>query len=176
MTTHVYIAASLDGYIATHEGGLEWLNGIPNPDNSDYGFDEFMARMDAVVMGRNTFDVVLGFGEWPYPKPVVVLSRTLTSLPEDLSGRAEIMKGAPAKVLETLQQRGYKRLYIDGGQTIQAFLKADLIDEITITRVPILLGDGISLFGKLTKPLPFLLCGSETYKNGLIKSHYRREQ
>ena len=176
MTTHVFIATSLDGYIATADGGLDWLNAVPNPDNSDYGFDEFMGRMDAVVMGRNTFDVVLGFGEWPYPKPVVVLSRTLTSLPEGLSGKAEILKGSPAKIVEELQQRGYERLYIDGGQTIQTFLKAELISEITITRVPILLGDGIKLFGKLDQPLPFILCGSETYKNGLIKSHYRREQ
>ena len=98
MTLYVYIAQSLDGYIADVNGGLDWLNDIPNPDNSDFGFADFMDKMNAIVMGRNTFEMVPSFGMWPYSKPVYVISSTLTELPEEYSGKAEILNLKPVKM------------------------------------------------------------------------------
>lgn len=139
MTNYVYIATSLDGFIATPDGGLDWLFDIPNPDQSDYGYSEFMGGIDAIVMGRNTFEKVLTFSDWPYNKPVFVLSNSLTAVPEPIVAQAEIVKGDIKSLVNQLHQRGYQNLYVDGGKTIQSFLKADLIDEMIITRVPILL-------------------------------------
>ena len=139
MTNYVYIATSLDGFIATPDGGLDWLFDIPNPDQSDYGYSEFMGGIDAIVMGRNTFEKVLTFSDWPYNKPVFVLSNSLTAVPEPIVAQTEIVKGDIKCLVNQLHQRGYQNLYVDGGKTIQSFLKADLIDEMIITRVPILL-------------------------------------
>lgn len=176
MTNFVYIATSLDGFIATREGGLDWLDEIPNPEQSDYGYAEFMSSIDAVVMGRNTLEKILTLGEWPYQKPVFVLSRTLTRPPQPLSEKVEIINEKIKKLVADLDQRGYSNLYIDGGQVIQSFLREDLIDEMIITRVPILLGDGVPLFGPLTQRLPFKHQKTEIYNNNLIKSHYVRDR
>ncbi len=174
MANYVYIATSLDGYIATTDGGLDWLNEIPNPENSDYGFAEFMAGIDALVMGRNTFEKVLTFGVWPYNKHVFVLSISLDGVPESVADKAEIAKGDLRPLVGQLNERGYLNLYVDGGRVIQSFLKEDLIDEMIITRVPILLGDGIPLFGKHTKSLKFSHKKTETLNDTLVKSNYVR--
>lgn len=174
MKNYVYIAVSLDGFIATKDGGLDWLHEIPNPEQSDYGYAAFMSTIDAIVMGRNTFEKVLTFGAWPYDKPVFILSNNLKDLPESLTGKAQIIKGAIKEVLAGLRKQGYANLYIDGGATIQNFLKEDFIDELIITRIPILLGDGIPLFGKLERSLKFIHDKTEIYGNHLVKSHYRR--
>jgi dihydrofolate reductase len=170
----IYIAASLDNYIAGPGGSLDWLNEIPNPEQSDFGFGEFLQRVDAIVMGRNTFETVLGFEPWPYQKPVFVLSRTLAGLPEKVAGKAELIRGEPTEVVAALNARGYQNLYIDGGRTIQGFLEADLIDEMVITRVPILLGGGIPLFGRLPNELNFRLVSTERLNDTLVKSIYHR--
>jgi dihydrofolate reductase len=176
MANYVYIATSLDGFIATVDGGIDWLNEIPNPQKSDYGYAEFMSGIDALVMGRGTFEKVLTFGDWSYNKPVFVLSNSLTTAPEHLKDKVEIASGDINKLVKQLNQRGYNNLYIDGGKVIQSFLEEDLIDELIITRVPILLGDGIPLFGKLNQILKFKHSNTETYNNMLVKSTYTRNR
>ncbi len=174
MTTYVYIAASLDNFIAAPDGSLDWLNEIPNPTQSDYGFAGFIRNIDAVVMGRKTFETVLGFDAWPYSVPVFVLSRSLASLPIKVAQKAEIIRGEPSEVVKTLNERGFHNLYVDGGRTIQGFLEADLIDEMIITRVPILLGDGVPLFGSLPRVMKFRLVSTERLNATLVKNHYTR--
>jgi dihydrofolate reductase len=176
MANYVYIATSLDGFIATVDGGIDWLNEIPNPDQSDYGYAEFISGIDALVMGRGTFEKVLTFGDWPYDIPVFVLSNRLTTAPEHLTDKVEIVKGKISEVINILNQRGYSNLYIDGGKVIQSFLREDLIDELIITRIPILLGDGIPLFGKLDQILKFKHKKTETHNNMLVKSSYTRNR
>ncbi len=174
MANHVYCATSMDGYIATEDGGLDWLMNVPNPDQSDFGFSEFISGIDAMVMGRRTFEKVLGFGSWPYEKPVFVLSHTLTAVPEKLEGKVEIISGEPRSIVGTLHDRGFNDLYIDGGETVQSFLEQDLIDRMIITTVPVVLGSGIRLFGRLEDELNFLLEKTEVLNNHLVKNHYIR--
>ena len=176
MKTYVYIAESLDGYIARKNGDLDWLNEIPNPEGSDFGFYDFLEQIDAIVMGKNTFEKVLTFPQWPYLKPVFVLSRSLKALPDHLSKKAFIASGNPASVLKNLRKLGFNSLYIDGGKTIQGFLIEDLIDELIISRVPVLLGDGIPLFNKLAKELHFEHYKTDVFSNCLVKSHYKRKR
>ncbi len=178
MPNIVYIAASLDGYIARKDGNIDWLMDLPNPDKSDYGFSTFLDRLDGMIMGRKTFETVLGFPKWPYSKqvPLFVLSNSLTSLPEHLSGRVEIVNGELKDILLSLQRRGITTIYIDGGLTVQAFLKEDLIDEMTITTVPILLGSGIPLFGGNNIELEFEHISTNVFNNTLVRSKYKRKR
>lgn len=171
----VFIARSLDGYIADKNGGLDWLNSIPNPDNIDMGYGDFISQIDAIVMGRKTFETVCSFDcDWPYTKPVFVLSRTLTSIPKEYKDKAALIEGSLSGIVEQLNQKGFNRLYIDGGTTIQGFLKEDLIDELIITTIPTLLGGGIPLFSELPKALSFEHVDSQVYLNELVQDHYRR--
>lgn len=173
----VFIGASLDGYIADRNGGLNWLTAIPNPEQSDMGYTEFMGQVDALVMGRKTFETVCGFeGDWPYAKPIFIVSRTLDTIAEEYRDKAELVKGSLVQILEKIHNKGYHRLYIDGGVTIQNFLKEDLIDEITITTIPIVLGGGSALFSILPKELEFTLVESKIFLNQLVQSHYRRKR
>jgi len=173
MTNYIYIATSLDGYIATKDGGIEWLTEIPNPNNSDYGFNDFIQKIDAIVMGRNTFEKVLSYGQWPYTKKVFVLSSRLKKVPEGLADKVEIIAGDVRSVTDDLNKRGYFNLYIDGGKVVQGFLREGLIDEMIVTRIPILLGSGIPLFGKLEKPIRFDEVETEILDDLLVKSHYK---
>ena len=174
MSIHVFIATSLDGFIATSDGGVEWLDEIPNPEDSDFGYVNFMSGIDALVMGRNTFEKVLTFGDWPYDKPVFVLSNSLSSIPAELEGGAEIVTDAPKPLIERLAQRGFRNLYVDGGKVIQSFLEHDLVDQMIITRVPVLLGGGVPLFGDFTKRLQFKHVKTETFNNTMVQSTYVR--
>lgn len=174
MVVYVYVATSLDGFIAASDGGVDWLMEVPNPDGSDFGFGEFMRGVDALVMGRNTFEMVLGFGSWPYHKPVFVLSSTLREIPETLAGKAEIVRGPLDELLRRLAERGFRNLYVDGGQVIQSFLAEDRVDELIITRVPIVLGEGIPLFGHMPRRLKFEHRKTEVLAGTLVKSHYLR--
>ena len=176
MTLYAYIGHSIDGYIADKNGGIDWLNEIPNPNNDDFGFAEFMGKVDAIVMGRNTFEMVQSFGMWPYTKPVYVISSRLKTLSEEYSGKAKILNLKPAQIIEKLREIGHTDLYIDGGALIQSFLSEDLMDELIITAIPILLGGGVSLFGDLPKPMKFKLKKSEVLLNSLVKNHYTREK
>jgi len=173
----VFIATSLDGYIADKNGGIDWLHSIPNPDNDDMGYVEFNNGIDALVMGRITFETVLGFDvEWPYDKPVFVLSNKLKEIPESHKGKAFLVKGSMTEILDQIHEKGLYRLYIDGGTTIRNFLKEDLIDEMVLTTIPILLGGGSSLFSELPNQLNFELIGTKTYLNQVTQNHYKRKK
>lgn len=176
MTNYVYIATSLDGFIAASDGSLDWLEEIPNPEKGNYGFVEFMSGIDALVMGRKTFEKVLTFGRWPYNKPVYVLSKTGVNIPKELVGKAEVVNGTPKMVVDQLSELGHQHLYIDGGITIQNFLEEDMIDEMIITKISILLGGGIPLFGKLSKRLQFNHTKTEVHHDMMVTSHYTRKK
>ena len=173
----VYIATSLDGYIADKNGGIDWLSSIPNPEGSDFGFADFMNRIDALIMGRNTFETVLGFDvPWPYNKHVFVLSNSLTTIPETVQDKATLVSGDLKDILTAIHVKGYKNLYIDGGKTIQSFLQENLVDEMIITTFPILLGGGTLLFRPMEKCIDFELVegGTEVLLGQLVKHHYRK--
>ncbi len=173
----VYIATSLDGYIADKNGGIDWLYSVPNPNKSDLGFNKFNEQIDAMVMGRNTFETVCGFDfDWPYKIPVFVLSNSLKEVPKDYQDKAYLVKGSMQEVTEQINKKGYSSLYIDGGATVQSFLKEDLIDDLIITTIPVILGEGIPLFTVLNQKLDFELITSEVYINQLVQSHYSRKR
>ena len=176
MTNYVYVATSLDGYIATPEGGLDWLYAIPNPDNDDYGYAQFMEGVDAIVMGRKTFEKVVTFEPWPYDKPVFILSNTLKKLPEAVEDKAKQVSGDLKALIQQLSDKGYSNLYIDGGSVIRSFLLEDLIDEMTITTVPVLLGSGIPLFMQLSDTLMFEHQTTEVLSSALVKTRYIRSR
>lgn len=172
---YVFIATSLDGYIADKNGSIDWLHSIPNPDNDDMGYLEFTKGIDALVMGRKTFETVLGFDiDWPYNKPVFVLSNKLKEIPETHIDKAYLVNGTLKEILDLIHDMGFNRLYIDGGTTIRNFLKADLIDEMVLTTIPVLLGGGSSLFGELPGELRFELIETKTFLNQITQSHYKR--
>lgn len=174
---YVFIARSIDGYIADKNGGLEWLEMIPNPEQKDLGYGKFINKVDAIVMGRTTFEVVCGFGgDWPYTIPVFVLSTTLKAVPEKYQEKAEVVNGSLSKILKRIHKKGYTQLYIDGGATVQSFLKEDLVDELIITTIPILLGGGFSLFGELPKPMEFEHVESMVYLYAITQDSYRRKR
>jgi dihydrofolate reductase len=174
MPNIVYIAASIDGYIAREDGNIDWLTEIP--DDSDYGFFDFMKRIDGMIMGRKTFETVQAFDKWFYTKPVFVISNSLDTITGKFAEKVELVRGDLHQILESLKRRGINTLYIDGGKTIHSFLQQDLIDEMIITRIPILLGKGIPLFAKSDHELRFAHSSTETYNNGLVKSHYLRKR
>jgi dihydrofolate reductase len=177
MSNIVYIATSIDGRISSRDGSLDWLGSVPNPDGNDLGFSQFMARVDAIVMGRITFETVVGFGlGWQYPIPGIVLSSTQDSAPEEFAEHVQFANGSPREIVEIAKRHGYKHLYIDGGNTIQRFLQADSIDEMIITEVPVLLGGGDRLFGELEQQMMFDLVETEVLLGQLVKRHYRRKQ
>lgn len=173
LETVVYVAVSLDGFIARQDGSVDWL---PDPpEGEDFGWAEFFGAIDAIVMGRATFEVVLNFGVWHYgDTPVTVLSRTMTKIPEHLETKASLSQLAPGPLLQQLAARGHRRVYVDGGRVVQSFLAEDRIDELILTTVPMLLGDGIPLFGPLEASLVWELASSETLSGGLVQSRYRR--
>ncbi len=176
MKCSVYIATSLDGFIARPDGGIDWLEAANQavPPGEDFGYAAFMASVDALVMGRKTFELVTTFPQWPYgDKPVIVLSRTLRALPPGLPATVALSDERPAALTERLEKAGMKRLYIDGGRTIQSFLEAGLIDDLTITRIPVLIGAGIPLFGPLAQDIRFAHVSTQAWPFGFVQSVYR---
>ena len=177
MSNIVYIGTSIDGYISAPDGGLDWLSYVPIPEGNDLGFADFMDRVDAVVMGRITFETLVGFGSgWHYPKPGIVLSSTLTAVPQGFDDHVELASGTPNEIVELAQDRGFKNLYIDGGKTIQNFLRANLIDELIVTEIPVLLGGGDRLFAELDQRMDFELVGSEVLLDQMVRRHYRTKR
>ncbi|CAK9887495.1 MULTISPECIES: dihydrofolate reductase family protein [Pseudomonas] len=171
LKTSVYIATSLDGFIARESGELDWLM-VATSSSDDHGYAAYMATIDTLIMGRNTFEKVLTFGEWPYShKRVVVLSSTLQ--PADMQHGVEVHPGPIAELVEYLSETGVKGLYLDGGQVIQSFLREGRLDELTITRIPVLLGSGIPLFGALEKDVTLQHMRSTTFESGFVQSTYR---
>ncbi|MDC9783846.1 dihydrofolate reductase family protein [Proteus mirabilis] len=177
MANIVFIATSLDGYIADRQGKLDWLYSIPNPDNIDTGSITLMEKIDALVMGRNTLDTILSFNcDWPYTKPVFVLSNSMTTVPNGYNGKVFLVKGELQDIITELNAKGFNELYIDGGVTVQSFLNEDLIDQIIITRFPILLGGGTPLFGELKQPLNFKVIKNEVLLENLVQTTYLRDK
>ena len=166
----VFVGTSLDGFIARSNGDLDFL---PPGGGEEHGYAAFMATVDALVIGRNTYDKVLSFDEWPYgTKSVVVLSTRPIDLPRAPGAVVERMAGSPPDIAARLAARGVKHLYVDGGVTIQAFLKAGLIQRLIITRVPVLIGTGISLFGALPHDIRLHHVMTRQYESGLVQSEY----
>ncbi len=173
----VFIATSLDGFIAGKQGELDWLEMIPNPNKEDMGYRDLMQEIDAIVMGRNTYETVCGFGgDWPYTKQVFVLSHSIKAIPQKLADKVTLLAGSPSEVLDKIHNKGYSKLYIDGGKTVQNFLEKDLIDELRITTIPILLGGGFSLFGDLANRLEFEHITSKLFLNQVVQNHYKRKR
>ena len=173
----VYIAASLDGFIARENGALDWLPAA-NPDTApaleaeDHGYEAFMDSVDTVVLGRRTLEAVSGFDFWPYEgKRVVALSRDRARVPATRSP-VEVLGGDPHTLLQHLAATGSRSLYVDGGATIQVFLAAGLVQRLILTTVPILLGRGIRLFGALPSDRPLRLVRSQAFPSGLVQSEY----
>ena len=169
MKAFVFIGTSLDGFIARANGDLDFL---PPGGGEPHGYAEFMATVDALVIGRKTFDTVLSFDKWPYGEtPVVVLS-TRPLAPAPPGAVVERMSGTPAKILSQLAARGIRHIYVDGGITIQRFLQDGLIQRLVITRVPVLIGTGIPLFGPIPRDIALRHVGTRQYASGLVQSEY----
>ena len=170
MTVSVFVGVSVDGFLARPNGDLDFL---PPDGGEPHGYEEFLATVDAIVLGRNSFEKVLTLGPWPYgDKRVVVLS----SRPVDLSaaggGVLEQMAGSPAEIVSRLAASGARHLYVDGGITIQRFLRAGLVQRLVLTRVPVLIGEGIPLFGALPGDVRLRHVATRAYPSGLVSSEY----
>jgi len=170
MTVSVFVGTSVDGFIARPNGDFDFL---PLGGGEPHGYEEFIATVDALVIGRKTFETVLKLAEWPYgDKRVVVLSSRSIDLSAARGAIVEQMSGPPAEIVSKLTASGAHNLYVDGGITIQRFLRAGLVQRLTITRVPVLIGGGIPLFGTLTGDLRLRHIATQHYSSGLVKTEY----
>jgi len=179
MTTgHVFIAQSLDGYIAREDGSIDWLMSL-DTTGEDHGYHDFISTVDCIVMGRGTFDTVRTFDSWPYNKPVIVVSSTLSSddIAENLRDKVRVSSAAPHDLMTELSAEGLHRAYVDGGKVIQSFLREGLIQDIIVTTIPILLGTGRPLFGDVHADIRMQHISSRSFPSGLVQSTYnvRRE-
>ncbi|AIV29891.1 deaminase reductase [Enterobacter cloacae] len=174
ITTHVFIAVSLDGYIARQDGDIGWLLQRDDP-REDHGYDAFIADKDWIVMGRGSYEKVLTFDQWPYNRPVLVLSSQLadTEVPEALKGKVQFSRCTPKEALAELAAQNAHRVYLDGGQVIQSFLREGLVADMVITTVPVLIGSGKPLFGSLPRDIDLMLLSTRSFPSGLVQSHYR---
>ena len=169
MNLSVFVGTSLDGFIARRNGDYDFL---PADGGEPHGYDEFIASVDTILIGRKTFEVVLKLPSWPYcDKRVVVLSHCALDF-SGITGRVEQMSGEPVQIAQKLAATGAKHVYVDGGITVQEFLRAGQIQDLTITRVPVLIGEGIPLFGSVSQDIKFRHIGTRQYKSGLVKSEY----
>jgi dihydrofolate reductase len=171
MTVSVFVGTSVDGFIARANGDLDFL---PEGGGEPHGYSEFIASVDAIVIGRKTFETVLTLGPWPYgDKRVVVLSSRPVDLSAARGGVVEQMGGSPAEIVSQLAASGVRHVYVDGGITIQGFLRAGLVQRLIITRVPVLIGDGIPLFGALPRDIRLRHVATRHYASGLVQSEYQ---
>lgn len=172
----VFVATSIDGYIAREDGSIDWLEQANTsiPAGEDCGYGEFFASVDALVMGRKTFELVRSFESWPYgDKRVVVMSSRKMEIPRELSATVGSSSVPPSQVVMQLAAEGLHHLYIDGGKTIQSFLRAGLINELTITLIPVLLGAGRPLFGPLNNDVHLEHLATRSYDFGFVQNRYR---
>lgn len=171
----VFIATSVDGFIARQDGSIDWLESASDSSSTDdFGYKAFFNSVDALVMGRNTFEKVLTFPKWPYgEKPVIVLSSSLHEVPVTTPPTVSLSQEAPKALIERLVSQGMYNFYIDGGMTIQRFLNAGMIDELTITLIPVVLGTGIPLFGPVDKDIVLELMTSRFFPCGFVQNRYR---
>ncbi len=166
---HVFIATSLDGFIAKKDGDIEWLISRDEP-SEDHGYDEFIKDKDGIIMGRETFKKSLTFNPWPFQIPVIVMSKTFDS--KNLPDNVRILKTSPTQVMKTLENEGFKKVYVDGGLIIQSFLREKLISDMVITTVPVLLGEGRSLFGSMDNDISLTHINTKAFPSGLVQSKY----
>ncbi|PKG39805.1 dihydrofolate reductase family protein [Psychromonas sp. Urea-02u-13] len=182
MKCSVYIATSADGYIATLEGGVDWLHTAGNLEadmsqNPDMGFNDFIASVDCMVMGRKCMQVISSFNltpeQWPYgDKKIYVLSHSIKEPPENLRGKVEMYSGDIPKLMKMLENDGFKHAYIDGGTTITSFINLQLINEMIITKAPVILGEGVPLFGKINQRIKLVDATSNAFPNDFIQVKY----
>lgn len=178
MTTgYVFIATSLDGFIARLNNDLDWLE-TPNSGDEDHGYDRFIAEMDGMVMGRGTYEKVSTFDTWPYSIPVIILSQSLVeqNVPSELSGKVSFSGADPQAAMKLCSDQGWKRAYVDGGQIIQSFLREGLINDLILTRIPVLIGEGKPLFGGLKNDVSLRHLATQAFPSGLTQSHYEVSQ
>jgi dihydrofolate reductase len=183
MKCSVFIATSIDGFIAKKDGSVDWLHTAGKPeidlgDQADMGFNEYLSSIDCMIMGRKCMDTISGMNltpeQWPYgTTKIVVLSNTVKEAPENLSEKVEMYSGDLNVLITQLEKEGFKHAYIDGGTTIQAFLNLKLINEITITRAPILLGEGKPLFGKTYNDIKLTNAKSTAFPNDFVQVSYK---
>ena len=173
-TGHIMMAMSLDGFVARPDHRLDWLEKQPTTDE-DHGFVAFQDSVDVIVMGSGSYRTVLGFGAWPYAKPVVVLSRTMKAddIPDDLRDKVEVSDVVPDELMTSFNARGFNRVYVDGGAIIRSFLKAGLVEDMRITLVPILIGEGIRIFGETEGDIDLELVSVNSFPSGLVDLDYR---
>lgn len=176
ITGHVFIATSLDGFIARSDGDIAWLLERDDPAE-DHGYDAFIADIDIILMGRGTFEKMQAVRPWPYGRPVVVLSSIMTQddLPDDLVDKVRVANHAPEEAMRMLMMEGHRRVYVDGGLLIQSFLRAGLIADLVITCVPVLLGEGRRLFGKVVADISLRHEETKSFPSGLVQTRYRVE-
>jgi dihydrofolate reductase len=174
-SAEVFIATSLDGFIARADGDIDWLVNRPVPEGEDFGYKSFMDGIGALVMGRQSFDKALTFPEWPYPVPVMVLSRSpeMVGVPQALRDKVRVTSAEPAAVLRDLAEQGVTRVYIDGGQVVRAFLAAGLIRRMIVTLIPVLLGQGRPLWGHCAGDMDLRLVAARHWDNGFVQVEYR---
>ncbi|NQV42809.1 MAG: dihydrofolate reductase [Candidatus Marinimicrobia bacterium] len=175
----VFMAISLDGFIADENGGVDWLNELPPPEDpkEDMGYGALMGSIDRLVMGRKTFNQVLGFGSWPYgDKPVTVLSHQAAPSTFPEGAIVNFAQGSPEELAQQFITAGDSHIYLDGGNVIQQFLSAGLLDEIILTQVPVLLGSGISLFKEPLDKKVWIVEGVTNYANGFIQTHFKKKE
>jgi dihydrofolate reductase len=175
MKTFVYIGTSLDGFIARKDGDIDWLVQFAN-DEAIRSYKEFMKKIDAIIIGRGTFEKVLSFPTWPYEKEVFVLSTSIKQVPELKKKKVTVLSMKPGELLKYLSDKGFSSIYVDGGKVIQDYLKDDLVDELIISKAPIILGSGIPLFNYLDNELQFEHRGTMVQSNGLVRSYYERKR
>lgn len=173
-TAHVFIATSLDGFIARPDGDIDWLLQRDDPAE-DHGYSAFIADKDVIVMGRGSYEKALTFDTWFYDRPVVVLSEQLadSAVPEALAGKLRFSNLKPRDLMEEMARQGVRRVYVDGGQLVQSFLREGLIADMVITTVPVLIGAGRPLFGGLEQDIDLKLVSSRCFPSGLVQSTYR---
>jgi dihydrofolate reductase len=164
----VFIATSLDGFIARPDGGLDWLDPF---HGEEHGYSAFFAGVDALVIGRGTYDTVLGFPEWPYGDKRLIVC---TSRAADPRHGEEIWSGSPRALAERLEREGVRRVYLDGGALIRSFLREGLVDELTINVIPVILGSGLPLFASGLPEIPLRFVESKSYRSGLVQIRYQR--
>lgn len=167
----VFVGVSADGFLARKDDRLDFLDQRPEVDN---GYEAFLATVDALVIGRGTFEVVRRFKKWPYGKrPVIVLSRTPRRVKVPKGANCDVMLATPKQVVTRLAKRGVKHIYVDGGKTIQGFLRAGLVERLIITRVPVLIGRGIPLFGAVPHDIRLKHVKTRVFRNGMVQTEYR---
>ncbi|NTJ66636.1 dihydrofolate reductase [Agrobacterium rhizogenes] len=173
VTGHVFIATSLDGFIARDDGSIEWLLKY-DASGEDHGYNDFIKDIDAIIMGRGTFETVREMRPWFYTRPVLVLSATLVEepVPAELADKVRFTQKSPQQAMAMLKAEGCRRVYVDGGRVIQSFLQESLISELVITRIPILLGSGRPLFGPVSRDVHLKHVSTRPFPSGLVQSTY----